>query len=94
MGIDKLLERGLCTFVDKKITIQSISAQGYTRAAVDSSGWTHEGLYRVSVEYCDRDRNAVIEGVCKYYQDKLDMLGRAGLKHAVLVFDGARLPGK
>ena len=94
MGLPGLLEKALPTFMDKKVTVDSLSAQGLVRAAVDNSSWLHTALCTVSMLFCEDRRAEVVTGICSYYKTRMDMLARCGLKKLVFVFDGARLPAK
>lgn len=81
-------------FVDKKQTVEALCADGLVRGGVDNSSWMHKALYRVSCEFCEDKRNQVTAGLCQYYKERIDMLGRCGVKFLAFVFDGARLPSK
>ena len=94
MGLKDLLGKALCQYVDRQVTIDSLCNQGLTRGAVDNSSWWHSSLFTVACGFCENKEAAVILGVCRWYKDRIDMLGRCGVKSLDFVFDGARLPAK
>ena len=94
MGIANLVSKALAHFVDGKTTVDNLSSRGLVTAAVDNSSWWHRALYSVSCEYCEDDRAAVETGICAFYKNRIDMLGRCGLMSLIFVFDGAPLPAK
>ena len=94
MGVKDLLKKALCKYVQKRVSLKSLVAQGLTRTVVDTSSFIHEASTVIAADTIADNRTAAIAGCNSIFKARINTLGQAGVQRVHFVFDGAPLPSK